>query len=150
MILKIAFVLLGKVVGFVSGTPNIGKFYRNFLKKNFAVAIAILLQKHIIPQFTRKVIETLFYPLRKKENLPNAELLSIVVIKNYQGEGVSKDLFHKLTEEFKERKINLFKIVVGNNLVGACHFYEKMGCIFHSVIEIHKGEKSRVYVHEVK
>lgn len=78
--------------------------------------------------------------------MPKAELLSIVVEEAYRGEGISQRLFNKLVEEFEKYDIDRFKVVVGSNLLPACKFYEKMGGIFHSEIEVHKGEKSRVYV----
>lgn len=137
----------GRIIGFVSGTIGIGKFYKEFFKKNFIKAGMILFLKALNPQFAKKIFETLFYPARKEQTkLPNAELMSIVVDKKYQGKGVSKDLFKRLVQEFKKRGIDKFKVTVGSNLVAACKFYEKMGGILHLEIEVHKGEKSRVYV----
>jgi len=51
-----------------------------------------------------------------------------------------------LVEEFRKRYVNSFKVVVGSNLIAASRFYEKMGGIFHSEVEVHKNEKSKVYV----
>lgn len=81
--------------------------------------------------------------------MPEAELLSIVVDEAYRGKGISPRLFNKLIEEFKKVGIEKFKVVVGSNLLPACRFYEKMGGVFHSEIEVHKGERSRVYVWEI-
>lgn len=136
----------GRVVGFVSGTTDVGEFYKEFFKKNFLKASLILLPKALNPQMIRKVLETLLYPVKKEQDLPNAELLSIVVDKNYQGKDNSQKLFEGLVEEFKKRNVKQFKVVVGANLLPACKFYEKMGGVLQKVIEVHKGDKSRVYV----
>jgi GNAT superfamily N-acetyltransferase len=139
----------GKIIGFVSGTVSVGGFYKEFLKKNFLMASIILLPKFLNLKIARRIFETFFYPVKKEQNLPNAELLSIVVEKNYQGKGISQKLFERLVEEFSKKGINQFKVVVGSNLIPACKFYEKMGGVLQQEIEIHKGEKSRVYVWEM-
>lgn len=136
----------GKITGFVSGAVDVSGFYKEFLKKNFIKAGMILFPKVLNPKFMKKIIEILFYPVKKKNNLPEAELLSIVVEKNYQGKEVSQKLFEKLVEEFKRRNVNQFKVIVSSILIPACRFYEKMGGVLQSEIEVHKGEKSRVYV----
>ena len=62
---------------------------------------------------------------------------------------MSKDLFNGLVEEFEKRGVRRFKIVVGDELLGAKRFYEKMGCVAREEpIEVHKGETSRVYTYE--
>ena len=81
--------------------------------------------------------------------MPKAELLSIVVNETYRGKGISQKLFARLVEEFKKRGSEQFKVTVGSNVKPACRFYEKMGGILHAEIEVHKGEKSRVYVWEI-
>lgn len=135
-----------EVIGFVSGATSVGGFYKEFLKNNFLRASIILLPKVFNPLTIKKIIETLFYPAKKERGLPNAELLSIIVERNYQGKGISRKLFDSLIKEFKNRGIDQFKVVVGLNLKQACRFYEKMGGFLHSEIEVHKGEKSRIYV----
>ncbi|HDY69138.1 MAG TPA: GNAT family N-acetyltransferase [Candidatus Scalindua sp.] len=135
------------IIGFVSGAIDIGGFYKDFLRRNFIKASTILLPKILNFQFAKKIIETLLYPARKEQNLPEAELLSIVVDKNYRGKGIARKLFEKLEEEFKTRSVNRFKVIVGSKLISARRFYEKMGGILHSEVEVHKGEKSNIYIY---
>ncbi len=135
-----------KIIGFSSGTISVGTFYKDFLKRNFIRASMILLPKFFNVRFPKKMFETLFYPAMKEQSLPRSELLSIVVDKNYRGRGIAQELFRKLEEEFRSRNIKEFKVVVGSKLITACKFYEKMGGFFSTEIEVHKGEKSRVYV----
>ncbi|WP_338140595.1 GNAT family N-acetyltransferase [Candidatus Kuenenia sp.] len=117
----------GKIVGFVSGVISIRGFYKEFFKKNFIKGTVYLLPKLLKPVTMRKTLETLFYPAKKENDLPDAELLSIVVEENYQGKGVARKLFIKLVDEFKTRGVFRFKVVVGSNLIAACRFYEKNG-----------------------
>lgn len=138
-----------KIIGFVSGTENISMYYKEFLRKNFLKASIILFPKLSHPKIAKKINETLFYPVKKEKDLPEAELLSIVVEKSYQGKGISLMLFEKMIDEFKKKKINKFKVVVGSNLTAACRFYEKMGGVLHSEVEVHKGEKSRIYIWKI-
>lgn len=134
-----------KIVGFISGAISVRGFYKEFFKKNILREAVNLLPKLINPVTLRKTLETLFYPLKKENDLPDAELLSIVVEEHYQGKGVGRKLFMKLVNEFKKLGVFRFKVVVGSNLIDACRFYEKMGGVFFSETEVHKGEKSRIY-----
>ncbi|GJM17010.1 MAG: hypothetical protein DHS20C13_23370 [Thermodesulfobacteriota bacterium] len=149
---EIAFCIVAKddekVVGFVSGTTSMSGFYLQFLKDNFFKACVLLLPKFIKPAFMKKILESFFYPIRINSSHPKAELLSIVVDQDYQGKGVSRDLFLELAREFGKKNVNKFKVIVGDNLVPAKKFYEKMGGILSDEIEVHNGEKSKVYIHE--
>jgi hypothetical protein len=55
-------------------------------------------------------------------------------------------LFKALVDEFLSRSVTRFKIVVGVELRSAHRFYEHAGGVQQSEIEVHAGEKSRVYV----
>lgn len=133
-------------VGFVSGTKHVSRFYKEFIVNNFFSVVIILLPKIFNAKTVKKVVETLVYPMKKEASLPDAELLSIVVEESYRVKGVSKELFNLLVHEFASRHVNRFKVVVGADLAAACRFYEKMGGVLHSEIEVHQGIKSRVYV----
>ncbi len=139
----------GTIIGFSSGAISVSAFYKDFLRINFIKTSMILLPKIFNIQFVKKVFEILFYPARKEQSLPKAELLSIVVDKNYRGKGVAQKLFKQIEEEFRNKNIKRFKVVVGSNLIAACRFYEKMGGVFSAELEVHKGEKSSVYVWEI-
>jgi len=136
----------GQIIGFASGAVSVGGFYKEFLKKQFLRAMLILLPRAIKPAVAKKIVETLFYPSKNEGKLPSAELLSIVVDQNLQGQRIGEKLFIKLVGAFRERGITQFKVIVGENLTSACKFYEKMGGAFHSEIEVHRDEKSRVYI----
>lgn len=140
-----------KIIGFVAGCTNIKKFYGYFLKKYFWVASSILLSKIFKFSNLKKIIEVLLYPHKEsKNNIPDTELLSIAVIQEFHGQQIALKMFEKFVEEIKNKKINVFKVVVGEKLKRAIGFYEKMGFKFHSIINVHKNEPSRVYIYEIK
>ena len=108
----------------------------------------MLLPKAIDLNTLKKIFETLKYSKKNEINilLPKAELLSIAVKEDYQRKGVAKQLFKALVNEFHKMGINEFRIVVGSSLFKAKNFYQKMGCIKVGEFELHKGEKSEIYV----
>jgi len=138
----------GKIIGFVSATTNTSGFYRYFLKKNFIKASFLLLPKAISLNTLKKIFETLKYSKKNEINilLPKAELLSIAVKEDYQRKGVAQHLFKALVNEFHKKGIKEFRIVVGSKLFKAKKFYQKMGCVKLGEFELHKGEKSEIYV----
>lgn len=137
----------GRVVGFVAGVANINEFYKYFFKTYFIKASFILLPKVFNLNIILKILETLRHSRGSANiSLPEAELLSIAVKKNHQGKGVSKRLFERLVNDFYRVGINEFKIIVGSNLTQAIKFYRKMKCKNVGEIEVHKGERSELYV----
>jgi len=144
----LAFVVVAKennkIIGFISGCVNTKKFYKYFIRKYFFRVLFVLLSK--ITNF-KKIFETLKYSQENK-NLPKAELLTIAVIKKYQGKGVAQELFKKFLQEMQKRKIKKFKVVVGEDLIRAIKFYEKLGLKLHSYTSIHNNKKSKIYIYD--
>lgn len=133
----------GSVVGFIAGTKNINKLYFYFLKKYFFYSLVILLPKIFS---LRKITEIIFYP--KSEDL-SAELLTIAVKKEFRGHGLAKEMFKFFASEMKKRDVEAFKVLVGENLITAINFYEKSGFKFLREAEVHKGNKSRIYIYNL-
>lgn len=137
--------------GYVSGVTSVRGFYADFLKHHFFQASFYVLKKFLRFSTLKKVMETLFYPQKTREqDIPHAELLSIALDKRYTGRGIARKLFDALTEEFKGKNVKVFKVIVGAGLKDALKFYENAGCKKHSEIEIHKGEKSFIYVYNAR
>lgn len=135
------------IVGFVSGTSGLGRIYKKLLLHPFRL-IYSLKSCFISPSKIYKIIEIFF--ISKKDNssinIPNQELLSIVVNPDYQGEGHAENLFKALCNHFRKEGVNSFSIVVGSNLDRAHAFYTKMGSIPLKEIQVHKGNNSVIYV----
>jgi len=132
-----------QVVGFVAGTKNIGKLYSYFLKRYFIYSVIILLPKILN---IKKIFETLFYP--KKEDI-EPELLTIAVKSDFQGKGLARQMFEAFVSEMKKRDVKVFKVLVGEDLKPAISFYESSGFKFVKETQVHKGQKSRIYIYQL-
>ncbi|KKP41354.1 MAG: Acetyltransferase [Parcubacteria group bacterium GW2011_GWA2_33_14] len=123
------------------------KFYKYFLSHYFFQSFVILLPK-IFSSF-KKILESFLYP-KKEQSLPKAELLTIAIIKKFQGQGLGKLLLDVFLDQMKQRNITVFKVVVGEELINAIKFYEKNNFTFLKNISIHTNAPSRVYCYEIK
>ncbi len=139
-----------KVLGFIAGTTNIKDIKLNLIRYCKFVIFKTFIKLLLKPSKMRKFFETASYSFSSKyENIP-AELLSIVVIPEYRGKNISKQLYKQIMFLFKEKGIREFKIIVGTNLKTAQKFYEKMGARKLGNFELHKGKKSIIYVHRLE
>lgn len=115
----------GKVMGFVLGTKDSGKFFSQALRSNFIeLSLLLLLQVIKNPKIIKNVFETLFYP--KKESGPKAELVIIAVDKKFQVKGVGRKLIKSLETTFKNSGISRYKLTVHADKT-AVAFYEHLG-----------------------
>jgi len=139
-----------QIIGFISGCFNISNFYREFLKKYLLKVFFISLLKIFNLSILKKSLEILKYPQKEKGNLPAAELLTIVVLPDFRGQNIAQQIFEKFVAEMKKNGIKQFKVVVGEKLLLAISFYEKMGFKFYSSISVHRNKKSLVYIYNLK
>ena len=92
----------------------------------------------------------MFYPSKKEmQILPKAELLDIALLKKYQGRGLAQNLFREFSSSLYEVGIEEFKITIGEDLLQAQRFYEKLGATKSGTIEVHKGQKTLVYIYKM-
>ena len=139
----------GAIIGFAAGATNLNKFYFYFLKKYFFQAVFLLLPQIFNLRKIKKILEVLFYS--KKENgLPKAELLTIAVKNQFQGQGIAGQIFERFVFEMKKRGVDNFKVVVGEKLLPAIKFYEKSGFRFLRNTSIHGKELSRIYIYQIE
>lgn len=137
----------GRVVGFVSGGKGMGAVYRRMLRYPVRLGLA-LLPSLLRPKRIGRILEILRYGRRANAStgLPSAELLSIAVDPSVRGTGVSERLYRRLRSHFSERGVDAFRIVVGESLLPAHRYYQKMGAKPVARIEVHAGEGSVVYL----
>ena len=139
-----------KVLGFVAFSTNLSKLYKYVVLKKGLKFAFILARKMTSFRVFRKVLDNTFYPNKmKKMELPNAELLSIVVVEEGRGKGVAAQLIEKSFEQCKNRDIDKVKVLVGAENLPANKLYKKCGFEFHSEIENH-GVISNIYVAQIK
>lgn len=138
-----------RVVGFMAGVIDINAFYFYFIKNYFLQSVYILSQKIFSFSSFKKIFETLLYPIKEKK-LPSAELLTMAVASQFQGQGIAGKMFLEFTLEMKKRGMSIFKVLVGEELAPAIHFYEKNGFTFLKNTTVHKGKSSRIYTYKTK
>ena len=141
-----------KVIGFISGCTNLNKFYKDFVKQYTFRSFLILLKKIFSFSIFKKVFEVMSYSKKEEkgeDSLPLAELLSIAIISEYQGQGIATKLLERFISEMKTREIKKFRVIVGENLPQANKFYLKFGFIFHSKNSVHKDTPSNIYLYNI-
>lgn len=136
----------GKVLGFVAFSTNLSRLYKHIaLKKCFRFGF-ILARKMLSIQTIKKIWANIFYPKKMKQmNLPDAELLSIVVAPEGRGKGIAKQLTDAGFEECRKMGIDKVKVLVAADNELANKLYRKCGFDLHSEVDSH-GVKSNIYV----
>lgn len=140
----------GRVVGFVAGAVGMGSIYRELVRRWPRLFVA-LLPAMASPKKVWRIMETLLVGKKTHllTDLPPAELLSIAVDPAHRHHGHAQGLYVDLVRQFQVRGVDRFKIVVGESLMGAHRFYRKMGAKPAGQIEVHRGQASVVYVHQL-
>lgn len=142
-----------KVLGFVAGAASMKLIYRQLLRRFFSLFLA-LLPSLARPARLRRIFEIMRYgsqqAVPERPPLPAFELLSIAVAPDVRGTGCADRLYNRLTEYCHSHGIMAFKIIVGDSLAPAHRFYQRMGALAVSRMEVHAGQGSVVYVHQIR
>jgi ribosomal protein S18 acetylase RimI-like enzyme len=139
-----------QVVGFIVGSTDTRRVYRQYLLRRGLLDAWRVLPKLATRERITSVIETLRYPSRHQSvSLPGAEILNFCVRAAAQRMGIGKRLFRCLTEEFERRGVSQIRIVTGAQQVKAQRFYESLGATQAANLEIHRGRQSIAYVYDV-
>ena len=140
-----------KVVGFIAVATNTSNLYKRFLRKNIILLIKFAIQNIFSIEFIKKSLETFNAPNSTKVSVTSdkiPELLSIVVDGNYKNKGIGKKLLKEIERELTLSSFKKYKVVVGCKL-DANIFYKKNNFIKFKEIELHKGEKSFIYIKNI-
>jgi ribosomal protein S18 acetylase RimI-like enzyme len=128
------------VVGFIAGTDDTGRFYKEFLRTRAVAALWHLLPALVRPRTWAKVIETLRYGSREQEL--SAELLSMAVAPTVRRRGVGVRLVEALLADAASRGLEGMKVVVGSENRAALSLYERCGFEDPRPLEVHTGVPS--------
>jgi len=132
------------IKGFVSGTSDIGKFYKYFVK-NYGFFLALVIFPKLFRfSIAKNVFENLFYA-NKINGFPDAELLSIAVDKNFQKHGTGSELIGGFIYEMEKRGAKSFKVLVGKEL-GVAKFYLKNNFKLLLETKLH-GKDSFIFIY---
>lgn len=138
-----------EVLGFVAFSENLAELYKHILLKRPHKLFFKLAGKLFSLRAIKKIMENLFYPSKMKNlNLPDAELLSIVVAPGGRGKGVGRELIQAGFQECKKRGINKVKVLVAADNKSANKLYQKCGFELKRQVDSH-GTKSNIYVTDI-
>ncbi|MGH3452390.1 MAG: GNAT family N-acetyltransferase, partial [Haloechinothrix sp.] len=133
------------VVGFVAGTPSVGRFYRRFVLRHGIPAGVSALPRLLRRGMLRRLWETARHP-KGSSSLPDAELLAVAVEKRRRSGGLGEMLVRRLLGELGARRVDVVKVVVGADNAGANRFYERLGFRRIGRIHVHGEAASNVWV----
>lgn len=139
-----------RVHGFICGSTDTKRVYRQFLFSSGLSAVVYLLPKLFSWNRIRRILETVLYPSRHQDlALPPAEILNFCVARQSQRIGIGRELFYALVHEFQDREVERIRIVTGVEQIKAQQFYESLQATLQAEIEIHDGTKSLVYTYDI-
>jgi ribosomal protein S18 acetylase RimI-like enzyme len=134
----------GRIVGFVSCVEDLRIVYKYVLKHHVFSLFWKMLPKLLKWRNIKNVFETLFYPSKQDNNLPVAEMLSLVVSKEFRGKGIGRKLLEQALLEYLKRGFVVVKVMAGEELK-ANKLYERIG--FQLVGQYtHHGHLTNFYV----
>jgi ribosomal protein S18 acetylase RimI-like enzyme len=135
-----------EVVGFAAFATSVRRLYKSVIMKTGARFAMHLSSKMFSLKRMKRILETLLYPRRTaKMDLPEAELISIVVCPSAGGKGLGTRLIYKGLAECKRRGIQEVKVLVGADNKAANRLY--LRCSFELVTQTQShGIPSNIYV----
>ncbi|HEY3370745.1 MAG TPA: GNAT family N-acetyltransferase [Prolixibacteraceae bacterium] len=144
-----------EVMGFVSYSENSAGMMKRFLIHCPVCIVKLALGTIAKPTKIKRFVETFRAPFQSKDAkdkmiLPSGELLSISVNPNCQASGIGSQLIAALEDYLKQNKITNYKVVAGDELIGANKFYLKNGFVLAKQIKIHGEKLSNVYIKNIK
>jgi ribosomal protein S18 acetylase RimI-like enzyme len=131
-------------IGFVAGVPDVGRFYKVFMRRHGFRAALSALPALLRPSTWRRVWETARYD-GDHHDAP-AELLSMAVDPNYRGRGLGHRLAGEFLEALRADGIDRVKVVVAEANSVARQTYRSVGFVDRGTVEVHRGETSMVMI----
>jgi ribosomal protein S18 acetylase RimI-like enzyme len=136
----------GQILAFVAFTSDLSGLYKSVLRYGGIGLIWLLLRRTLSLQRIKRVFQNVFYPSKTvKQDLPRAELLSVVVANEARGRGLATELVKKGLQECARRGIHNVKVLVAADNEPANKLYRRCGFEIASRVDSH-GTPSNVYV----
>src|SRR5439155_26715384 len=133
------------VVGFIAGTGDTGRLYRDFLLRDGAMAAARAAPRLV--RSWRRVLETLRYGTADGAvALPPAELLAVAVSPASRGQGAGRLLVEAFVAELERRRVAGARVVVGAGNGRAIGLYRACGVRPATTIGVHRRQSSEALV----
>lgn len=143
-----------EVKGFISFSGNSAGMMKRFIIHCPGCLVLLVFKTITQPTLLKRFMETFRAPFQSQKtngsiSLPSGELLSISVSPNCQASGIGSQLLKTLEDYLHQNWILSYKVVAGEELVGANKFYIKNGFALAKQIRIHGEKLSNVYVKNV-
>jgi ribosomal protein S18 acetylase RimI-like enzyme len=139
-----------EVLGFVAFTTDIKKLYKSIIRKKGLRFAFLLANKMFSFNRIKRVLETLLYPNKVNDDdmdLPEAELLSIVISPKARRMKQATQLIQKGFEHCYNNAIDTLKVMVAADNQAANRLYQRCGFVFAKQIDSH-GVPSNIYTSE--
>lgn len=140
-------------VGFISGSPDVGRCYKDVLRRGAGPLLLSALPALTSPKVALRIIQTLAYPMQKSADrpkteqasgLPKAELLSIAVDERTRGGGLGKRLVVALEQEFvMSGHDGPYRVVTDASDPRSNAFYEALGFERFDTFRHHEHQMAR-------
>ncbi|HUX00079.1 MAG: GNAT family N-acetyltransferase [Phycisphaerae bacterium] len=136
---------LGAPVGFIACATNTGALYKEVLKTTGPRLALHVLPRLWRPNVLKHTLQTLFYSGDVGDDLPEAEILSIVVAERLRGRGMGKALMHRAMAAMRGRDIEQVRVAFWSGNHAAQALYQSCGFREARVRE-HHGLPMSLYV----
>lgn len=139
-----------ETIGYIAGTTDVSKFYREFLLRYGLIAMIILLPKIFHPRRIKIILRGLTYFHGAYPEDPKAEMLSFAVWSKVQKSGIGTTLLNTILKEFKVRGTTAIKfgtVEATNEVANA--FYRRIGCELVRTIPFYNDSQVNVYVYNI-
>ncbi len=139
----------GRVLGFIACATSVGSLYKRVLLRRGWRLVIPLTRFVLSPATIRRILQTLLYPSRMKDQYPAAEVLSVAVRPEGRGTGIASALMKAALEGLRQRGCTAVKVVVGAANEAANRYYVKEGFRLAGTFESH-GIPTNVYVQNLE
>ena len=145
-----------EVLGFAAGVDDVTAFHRWLTRRYYPARLWRLwpaaLRLACAPRAWKKLGEILFYPHRAQAmrvDLPAAEFLTLGVAEAQRNQRLAPRLYARLVEQFRQRGVLAFRILVGGELRSVQGFHRAMGAREVARFELHSGSETILFVQPV-
>jgi ribosomal protein S18 acetylase RimI-like enzyme len=140
----------GEVAGFICASMDTMKTLKQCVWQSGFGLMLGLLPRVLSWRTIRRLSETVCYANKDFGVLPRAEILNFCVDRKVQRRGIGRILFTSLRTELKRRGIASIKIVTGEAQTGAQRFYESVNARRAGTVEVHRGNKSVIFLYDIR
>jgi GNAT superfamily N-acetyltransferase len=139
-----------KMAGFICAATHLQKYQMEIIMRRGAFLIFRALSSMLRqPQLISGLFQYFRYPQKMPCKNVKAEWLTMVVRKEYRGQGIGKKFTSSLIDEYKRRGVKQFISTVPSNNKISCAIHKNFGFRFLGTFSLH-GDCINIYVYNIK